>query len=284
MKTKDRINRHLKNSVNRSLLIQLLLSCFALMPMAQAVGPDTEGAIPGSNNGEGIGVLVNRTTGVWNAGTGFEALKQLTAGNQNTATGFRALFSDTNGGFNTATGVYSLFSNTSGSFNNAVGAYTLANNISGSNNTATGYAALYRNTAEDNTATGFTALYRNTTGDRNTANGAFALFNNTTGTSNTGDGLASALSEYNLFLKYSQWSPRRCFPTQPDSKTRLWAVLRYKTTQRAMTDGHRVFAALNNNTTGASNTANGTGALVNSTGDLNVALGFAAGRKTCYRQ
>jgi hypothetical protein len=29
---------------------------FALMPMAQAVGPDTEGAIAGSNNGEGIGV------------------------------------------------------------------------------------------------------------------------------------------------------------------------------------------------------------------------------------
>jgi hypothetical protein len=132
-------------------LIPLLLACFGLAPMAQAVGPDTDGTIPGSNNGEGIGVLVSRTTGVWNTGTGFEALNHLTAGNQNTATGLRALFSDTNGGFNTATGVYSLFSNTSGFFNSATGAYSLANNISGNYNTASGYAALYRNTADANT-------------------------------------------------------------------------------------------------------------------------------------
>jgi hypothetical protein len=94
------------------LLIALLLACFGLAPVAQAVGPDTDGSIPGSNNGEGIGVLVNRTTGVWNTGTGFEALNHLTAGNQNTATGLRALTNDINGGFNTATGVLSLFSNT----------------------------------------------------------------------------------------------------------------------------------------------------------------------------
>jgi hypothetical protein len=39
-----------------SLLIplSLLLVCFGLAPMAQAVGPNTDGAIPGSNNGEGI--------------------------------------------------------------------------------------------------------------------------------------------------------------------------------------------------------------------------------------
>ena len=46
------------------LLIVLLLACFGLAPMAQAVGPDTDGAIPGSNNGEGTGVLVSRTGGV----------------------------------------------------------------------------------------------------------------------------------------------------------------------------------------------------------------------------
>src|SRR6266498_780666 len=126
---------HFRNPTNRSsrccgtrgfLFIPLVLVCFGLSPMAQAVGPDTDGAIPGSNNGEGIGVLVSRTAGVWNTGTGFEALSQLTAGNQNTATGLRALFNDTNGGFNTATGVYSLFSNTSGFFNSATGAYSLA--------------------------------------------------------------------------------------------------------------------------------------------------------------
>jgi len=124
------------------IFIPLLLACLGLAPMARAVGPDTDGSIPGSNNGEGIGVLVSRTSGVWNTGTGFEALNHLTAGNQNTATGLRALNSDTNGGFNTATGVFSLFSNTSGFFNSATGAYSLAHNISGTQNTANGYAAL----------------------------------------------------------------------------------------------------------------------------------------------
>ncbi|TMP95544.1 MAG: hypothetical protein E6L08_01460 [Verrucomicrobia bacterium] len=166
-------------------LIPLVLVCFGLAPMAQAVGPDTDGNIPGSNNGEGIGVLVSRTTGVWNTGTGFEALNHLTAGNQNTATGLRALNSDINGGYNTATGVYSLFSNTSGFFNSATGAYALANNTTGSQNTANGYGALYRNTAGNNTAIGFGALFRNTTGSDNTAVGDEALSNNTDGNSNT---------------------------------------------------------------------------------------------------
>jgi hypothetical protein len=186
-----------KNSISRPPLrrgfllipLSLMLACFALMPMAQAVGPDTDGAIAGSNNGEGIGVLVSRTTGIWNTGTGFEALNHLTAGNQNTATGLRALSSDINGGFNTATGVLSLFSNTSGFFNSATGAYSLANNTIGSNNTANGYSALYFNTeGEANTAIGFAALYHNTTGEGNTANGRNALRSNTTGIANTANG------------------------------------------------------------------------------------------------
>src|SRR6266498_3618618 len=140
------------------LLISLLLVCFGFAPMAQAVGPDTDGTIPGSNNGEGSGVLVNLTNGIWNTGTGFQALNHLTGGNQNTATGLRALFSDTSGGFNTATGVYSLFSNTSGFFNSATGAYSLANNTEGNGNTANGYSALYYNTEGDhNTALGIGA-------------------------------------------------------------------------------------------------------------------------------
>ncbi len=188
------------------LLILLVLVCFGLAPMAQAVGPDTDGNIPGSNNGEGIGVLVSRTTGVWNTGTGFEALNHLTAGNQNTATGLRALNSDINGGYNTATGVYSLFSNTSGFFNSATGAYALATNISGNYNTANGYGALYRNTADDNTATGFGALHKNTTGIGNTAVGAAALLNNVDGFQNTvvgagaGPNLVTALGNSNTYV------------------------------------------------------------------------------------
>jgi hypothetical protein len=166
------------------LLVPLVI-CFALMPMAQAVGPDTDGSIAGGNNGEGIGVLVNRTSGVWNTGTGFEALNHLTSGSQNTATGLRALFNTTDGFYNTATGVYALYSNTTGWYNNAVGAFALFHNTDGHFNTANGYAALYRNTASNNTATGWSALRNNTTGDLNTATGRSALVNNTTGLNNT---------------------------------------------------------------------------------------------------
>jgi len=186
--------------------IPLVLVCFGLAPMAQAVGPDTDGSIPGSNNGEGIGVLISRTTGVWNSGTGFEALNHLTAGNQNTATGLRALNSDINGGYNTGTGVYSLFSNTSGFFNSATGAYSLSSNISGNNNTATGYGALYRNTADNNTATGFGALFRNTTGTSNTAVGTETLNHNVDGFQNTvvgagaGPNLVTAAGNSNTYL------------------------------------------------------------------------------------
>jgi hypothetical protein len=201
-----------KSSIHRPSLrrvfhfIPLVLVCFGLAPMAQAVGPDTDGSIPGSNNGEGIGVLISRTTGVWNSGTGFEALNHLTAGNQNTATGLRALNSDINGGYNTGTGVYSLFSNTSGFFNSATGAYSLSSNISGNNNTATGYGALYRNTADNNTATGFGALFRNTTGTSNTAVGTEALNHNVDGFQNTvvgagaGPNLVTAAGNSNTYL------------------------------------------------------------------------------------
>jgi hypothetical protein len=168
-----------------TLLSSLAGICFGLAPMAHAAGPDTEGAITGSNNGEGVGVLVSRTTGIWNTGTGFETLNHLTAGNQNTATGLRSLFSNISGGYNTATGVYSLYTNTTGFFNSATGAYSLANSADGNNNTANGYSALYSNTTgADNTAIGFGALYRNMTANGNTALGFQAGLNQTTGGNN----------------------------------------------------------------------------------------------------
>jgi uncharacterized coiled-coil protein SlyX len=186
MKTK------IEKLIRSLLLTPLLLAGVGLAPMAHAVGPDTDGTIPGSNNGEGIGVLVSRTTGVWNTGTGFEALNHLTAGNQNTATGLRALTNDTNGGFNTAVGALSLFSNTSGFFNSATGAYSLAHNTDANYNTANGYGALYYNTeGQYNTATGFGALYRNVSGGGNTANGYGTLAANTTGSNNTALGIFS---------------------------------------------------------------------------------------------
>jgi hypothetical protein len=274
--------------------IALLLFCFALLPRAQALGPDTDGAIPGSNNGEGIGVLVSRTTGIWNTGTGFEALNHLTAGNQNTATGLRALFSDISGGYNTATGVYSLFSNTSGFFNSATGAYSLANNTDGSNNTANGYGELYFNTeGELNTATGFAALYQNTTGssntatgsqalqrntegDGNTANGVEALHSNTTGNGNTATG-ARALVNNTTGLNNTANGFRVLFSNTMGSLNTATGIeaLFSNTTGGANTAVG--FQALFDNTNGIGNTAIGESALSISTGNGNIALGSGAG-------
>jgi trimeric autotransporter adhesin len=183
------------NKTTPRLLIPLTVICLGLTPMAQAVGPDTDGAIPGSNNGEGIGVLLSLVNGVWNTGTGFEALNHDTVGDNNTATGVRALFSDTSGSNNTATGVYALYGNTIGWYNNAVGAYALTNNTEGNYNTANGYKALYFNTEGDfNVAAGFAALYRNSTGVGNTANGHQALYSNNTGSGNTANGYQALYS------------------------------------------------------------------------------------------
>ncbi len=247
-----------------SLLVSVLLVCFGLLPMAQAVGPDTDGTIPGSNNGEGIGVLVSRTTGVWNTGTGFEALNHLTAGNQNTATGLRALFSDINGGFNTATGVFSLFSNTSGFFNNAIGAYALANNISGNYNTANGYGALYRNTASNNTATGFGVLHGNTTGSRNTASGYLALNHNTTANFNGAFGASALFSNVDGFGNNAFGDSALFNNIHGSENTAVGDI-----------------ALANNDSTGNgvanANTAVGAGALFSNTdGDSNNAVGFNA--------
>ncbi len=240
-------------------LISLVLVCFGLAPMAQAVGPDTDGAITGSNNGEGIGVLVSRTGGVWNTGTGFEALNHLTAGNQNTATGLRALNSDINGGYNTATGVYSLFSNTSGFFNSATGAYSLSNNITGNHNTATGYGALYRNTADDNTANGFGALFVNTTGVNNVAVGFQALNQNSTGGDNNAVG-HNALAA-NTVGTFNNAHGR--------------GALRFSNGDQNNALGDE---AMFNNTTGSFNTAIGDDALDNNVdGNSNVAIGDEAG-------
>ncbi len=283
-----------KNSMHRAslrgafLLIPLVLACFGLAPMAQAVGPDTDGSIPGANNGEGTGVLVSRTGGIWNTGTGFEALNHLTGGNQNTATGLRALFSDINGGFNTATGVYSLFSNTSGFFNSATGAYSLANNTDGNYNTANGYGALYYNTGGDqntavgygalyvntatgNTATGYRALYYSTEGDFNTANGYLALANNTIGAQNTAVGVQALYDNRtgvgNTAVGYQALAEN----TQP-----------FKDGISGFDNTAIGYQALQNNGgimfPGIQNTAVGSRALQNNQfGNFNIAIGYLAG-------
>ena len=205
------------------LFVLLLISCFAISPMTEAVMPPPDGGYFGANTAEGgAGALFSLTTGTNNTAIGSQALYSLSTGVQNTAlgaqalknntadrntaigfnalvfnttgennmaTGWKALFRNTTGSYNTANGLLALFYNTTGGNNTATGADALLSNKTGHDNTATGAGALFYNTtASDNTATGLNALQHNTSGDDNTAHGIEALFSNTAGERNTANG------------------------------------------------------------------------------------------------
>jgi hypothetical protein len=233
----------LTQSKNTTILIALMLICFALSPTAQAVCQ--EGCdVSNFNTFLGDEALSSNTTGISNTATGASALQSNTTGFNNTANGANALFFNTTGISNTANGTDALASNTTGFFNTATGQIALFSNTTGISNTATGVSALQSNTTGtsytangafalqnnttggSNTATGFQALNQNTTGFFNAATGGFALFSNTTGAFNTATGTT----------------------------------------------------ALNLNTTGINNTVSGYQALSsNTTGSNNIALGYQAG-------
>jgi Chaperone of endosialidase len=180
MKTKNVTIQHFRNSIDQSplrlvfFLIALVLTCFALSPVARA----QDGAVGRFQNG--------------NTAEGFMALHSLTTGVNNTAMGANALFSDTDGFGNTAVGALALESNTDGFGNAAVGTVALLSNTTGFRNTAMGRRALvFSTTGNYNTATGANALEFNTTGNYNTANGFCALCGSTTGNFNTELGLGA---------------------------------------------------------------------------------------------
>jgi hypothetical protein len=182
--------------------VTLLLACFGLSHLAQAVVPPPDGGYPGGNTAEGQTALFSLTTGNFNTAVGFYSLRSNTegqfntglgagtlfanTGHQNTATGAAALLNNTTGVKNTANGALALFSNITGNSNTANGDGALFANSAGFNNTAIGYNALSSNTtAGDNAAIGTTALFNNTTGEFNVAVGSQALYANVTGDSNT---------------------------------------------------------------------------------------------------
>jgi hypothetical protein len=168
------------------LLVALMLACFAISPMAQAVVPAPDGAYAGANTAEGgSGTLFSLTTGTNNTAVGSEALFSLTIGQQNTAVGAQALKNNT-GNDNTADGFQALASTTTGFQNAATGWRALFANTTGFHNTANGFIALSSNTTGNhNTADGDEALTGNTTGNFNTTCGAHSLIHNTTGSGNT---------------------------------------------------------------------------------------------------
>src|SRR5437016_860727 len=156
MKPNKMTTVQLGNSVNRSrwrrgfLLIPLLLACFGLSPVAQAVLPAPDGGYPGSNTAEGEDALLSLTLGFSNTAIGYHALYSNTTGSFNTATGGSTLASNTTGGSNTANGANALINNTTGNSNTANGLYSLQNNTTGSNNIALGSFAGTNLTIGDN--------------------------------------------------------------------------------------------------------------------------------------
>ena len=242
-----------------SLVLFVLLTYFAVSPIAQAVVPPPDGGYPNFTTAEGTNAVKNLTTGAANTAVGwFSLFGDTTAsfntavgagtllfnnGDSNTAVGVAALLSNTTGYENTATGAFALSSNTEGRLNTANGV-ALFSNSTGQLNTAIGAAALNRNTiGYNNTAVGYAAMLGNTTGPANTAMGSFALNSNTEGISNVAVG-ESALS--------SNSTGGENTATGVD--------------------------ALSSNTEGIRNTANGAQALVsNTTGSDNTVLGYGAG-------
>jgi Chaperone of endosialidase len=243
----------MKTNIIYPALAGFAFTCFALLPIAQAVSPPPDGGYPGANTAEGQSALLNLTTGRYNTAVGYFSLLSDATGIFNTAVGAGTLLFNT-GDQNTATGVGALLSNTTGTQNTANGAFALFSNTTESFNTATGFQALFSNTGDGghyNVADGYQALYSNTTGRRNVAEGNAALYSNTIGSFNT------AVGDSALF------SLTTVDPSNGNglSNTAIGEL------------------ALANVINGAANTAMGESALVNIiTGYQNIAVGYVAGQ------
>ncbi len=222
LKTLTLFNSNLRNSTNPvsllhgSLLIVLLIGCFALLPIAQAApapGTPDPGSVGGSlNTADGTNALASVSTGTANSAFGWFSLLSNTDGSfntavgagtlvlnvgdqttgdgtQNTAVGVAALLLNTTGQQNTAVGILTLENNDSGLANTAVGLQALQSNIDGNSNTAVGRVALSSHqTGGFNTSIGNQTLEDHTSGSGNVAMGSVALGNLTTGDNNVGLG------------------------------------------------------------------------------------------------
>jgi hypothetical protein len=180
---------------HKLILIPLLIVCFGLAPVAQAVNPPPDGGYPGFNTAEGTNALFN--------------LNIAGGGVYNTALGGLALFSDTIGAANTAVGLNALRFNTEGDSNTAVGVNALIFNTTSIQNVAVGQGALASNngaSSNANVAVGYQALGRNNSGIRNVAIGYQALFNNTTaGNASNAVGYRALFNSNGLFNNAFGW-------------------------------------------------------------------------------
>ena len=206
-----------------------------------AIGPfaQANNIIGDFNVAIGDNALTN-ATGNDNIAIGFEALKSLTIGAGSVAVGCSALWVNSSPEM-VAVGFETLFGNTTGTLNTAIGYKALRANIMGNSNTAVGHKALALAVAGTNTAVGASALGGPLSGSDNVAVGAGALFSLSSGSQNIGIG-REALGQGTV------------------SKSNVAIG----------------FFALGSNIIGDFNIAIGADALLNATGNDNVAIGFEA--------
>lgn len=227
------------------------------------------------NTATGHGALYSNTVGDENAALGVGALYSNSTANRNTSVGYDALSTQSysNGGVawnseNTAVGYEALAANqptstTNGYQNTAVGAYALQANTIGYFNVATGHGALAANTVgKRNVAVGRGALNASTTTDDNTAVGDYALGSSVDGHEDTAIGAGALRSQGDV----PYWTENTAVGFNS-----LYSNLEgiYNTAL-----GHRALYA---NTTGGRNVAVGWGALDQSNGSYNTAIGIGAG-------
>jgi hypothetical protein len=75
-------------------LVTMLLACFGLLRVTQAVVPPPGGGYPGGNTAEGQGALFSLTTGTFNTAVGFVSLRSNTEGQFNTGLGAGTLLAN----------------------------------------------------------------------------------------------------------------------------------------------------------------------------------------------
>jgi hypothetical protein len=114
-------------------LIPLVLACFGLLPMTQAVTPAPDGGYPRGTTAEGTQALDSLTTGSWNTAVGFQAQLATTTGSSSVAVGVRAL-QNNEGDYNTAVGSQALVNDTTGEGNIAIGGNAGTNITEGDDN------------------------------------------------------------------------------------------------------------------------------------------------------
>lgn len=213
-----------------------------------------ENGIEGAN---GIDVLKNITTGLYNTGVGDYALDAVTTANHNTAHGYLALSAITSSGNNTAIGSLSLSVAT------------------GASNTGLGYATLSScTTGTNNVAIGHNSSANLTTGNYNIAIGRSSLFNANTGDYNSVIGYGSCLN-----LNGANSVVSIGYESQYNNTTASNTVSLGALSLRSLTTGSNNTAigynALYTTTASTSSTAVGYNSLdVQTTGYLNTAIGF----------